>query len=49
MLSKKSTYQQQTGNVDWEFKKLAAEAGMSENAAIELWKWYALLKTKNEL
>ncbi len=48
MLSKKNTYQQQTGNVDWDFKRLATEAGMSEKAAVELWKWYALLQAKDE-
>jgi hypothetical protein len=48
MLSKENTYQQQIGIVDGEFKRLAVEAGLSEKAAVELWKWYALLQTKNE-
>jgi hypothetical protein len=46
MLINRNTYQQQTGNIEWEFKRLATEAGMSEKAAVELWKWYALLKAK---
>jgi hypothetical protein len=49
MLSKRDTYQLQTGNADWEFKKLAAKTGMSEKATVELWKWYALLQAKDEL
>jgi hypothetical protein len=49
MLTKKNTYQQQNENVDCEFKRLTAEAVMSEKAAVELRKWYTARQTNDEL